>query len=284
VHQDPIELRFMERSTYVELAKSSSVLLIAAHPDDIKNWTGIVLRCLDMGVPVFEVLVTKGECLKYRSGDTRESALEMGKTRQEELLRFYDALGLPRENLAIIGIPDGRITLGALREDFFEAESDPFYDPVLLTDHVIYDDAYKPGMPFFGQSLLAVLKEFLVVRQPTHVFTHHPKDDHPDHRAVYAFAKRAVDQTMAAGDLRQRPELYASLVYFQRLEWPPEGDSFLTPEIQARPYGFEIVRVPLSESEFERKRQACMIFTPLLSVDYITSYMKRDELLWRVVP
>jgi hypothetical protein len=46
---------------------ASSVLLIAAHPDDIKNCTGVILRCLELGAQVFEVLVTKGENLLYCS-------------------------------------------------------------------------------------------------------------------------------------------------------------------------------------------------------------------------
>ena len=70
-------------------------------------------------------------------------------------------------------------------------------------------------------------------------------------------------------------------MYFRRLQWPPKGESFLSPEISERPYGFEIVRFPLTEQEFERKRQACQIFTPLLSEAYMDSYMKRDEIFWR---
>jgi LmbE family N-acetylglucosaminyl deacetylase len=278
----------MERSVHMDLANglnlsaSSSVLLVAAHPDDIKNCTGVILRCLGLGAQVCEVLVTKGEALRLQSADSREDLVEMGEKRQEELLRFYGAIGMEEQDLAVIGIPDGSATLPALREDFLRADGDPFLDPNLLTDRVIYDDAYRPDMPFFGESLLEVLVEFLVAHQPTHVFTHHPKDDHADHRAVFSFVTGAVDQAMAAGDLRQRPALYASLVYFKRLQWPPEGDSFLSREIRERSYGFDIVRFPLTEEEFERKRRACMIFTPLLSEAYMNSYMKRDEVFWRV--
>jgi LmbE family N-acetylglucosaminyl deacetylase len=254
--------------------------LVAAHPDDIKNCTGAILRCLELGAQVFEVLVTKGE--RLRSAVTREDLVAMGEKRQQELLKFYRAIGMGEESLSIIGIPDGSATLPALREDFFRAEGDPFLDPNLLADQVIYDDAYRPDMPFYGESLLEVLVEFLVARQPTHVFTHHPKDDHADHRAVFYFVTKAIEQAMATGDVRHRPDLYASLVYFKRLQWPPEGDSFLIPDIRERSYGFEIVRFPLTEEEFERKRQACMIFTPLLSKAYMTSYMKRDEVFWRV--
>ena len=265
----------------MDLTSSSSVLLVAAHPDDIKNCTGVILRSLEVGAKVFEILVTKGEALRLRDAESKEDLQEMGQRRQEEFLRFYNAIGLDVQNLAIIGIPDGSATLPALREDFFMAEGGAFLDPNLLTDRVIYDDAHKPGMPFYGESLLDVLRELLVVRQPTHVFTHHPKDDHADHRAVFSFVTRAIDQAMAAGDLEQKPGLYASLVYFKRLQWPPGGDSFLSTDIRERTYGFDIIRFPLTEEEFERKRKACMIFTPLLSEAYMNSYMKRDEIFWR---
>ncbi|MBM3303441.1 MAG: PIG-L family deacetylase, partial [Deltaproteobacteria bacterium] len=243
----------------MHLANSSSVLLVAAHPDDIKNCTGVILRCLELGAQVSEILVTKGEALHFRSTDSREDAVEMGKKRQKELLRFYSEIGMAERDLAIIGIPDGGITLAALREDFFKAEGDPFYDPILLTDRVIYGDAHRPGMPFYGESLLEVIMESLVVGQPTQVFTHHPKDDHSDHRAVFSFVTRAIEQAVTTGDLKQKPDLYASLVYFKRLQWPPEGTSYLSPDIRERSYGFDIVQFPLTKEEFERKRQACMI-------------------------
>jgi LmbE family N-acetylglucosaminyl deacetylase len=272
----------MDPISDLNLTASSNVLLVAAHPDDIKNCTGVILRCLDLGSQVNEVLVTKGEALRLRDADTVEELVEMGERRQRELLRFYRTIGLEDRNLSIIGIPDGSATLPALREDFFRTEGDPFLDPALLTDRVIYDDVYRQNMPFFGESLLEVLTEILVARQPTHIFTHHPKDDHADHRAVFSFVTKAIDRAVETGGLSRRPPCYGSLVYFRRLQWPPKGHSFLSQDISERSYGFEIVRFPLAEKEFERKQQACRIFTPLLSTAYIDSYMKRDEIFWRL--
>ena len=76
--------------------------------------------------------------------------------------------------------------------------------------------------------------------------------------------------------------MLASLVYYKRLGWPIVGDTFLAAEVREHPFGLDIARLELSADERARKEQACEAFIPTLPEDYIKSYMKRDEVFWRL--
>ena len=205
----------------IAVSASSSVVVVGAHPDDVKSFTGVLVRALAKGARVHSVGVTNGE--RFNSS-TPEEAARMGARRKEEQHAFLAALGVPREHIFQLGFANGCLT--AMRTDYWEQKGEPYFAPVLGADRVIDADAYRPGAPFFGEAFLGILKEVIASVQPTHVLTHHPKDDHDEHRAVAFFVKRAVSELVAEQKLAA-PELYASLVYFPRVEWPPAGDTFL---------------------------------------------------------
>lgn len=252
-----------------------------AHPDDIKNVTGIVFRAMEKKSRVSLVLVTKGEA--HRSDARRtDSPHEMGERRVDELIDFLRIIGVPRDNLFLMGVPDGGKTLPALRENFFKVEGAPFCDPLFHTDRVRYHDAFKPDMPFYGEAILAALESILIMLQPHLILTHHPKDDHPDHRAVSFFVRKAVSRLNHRKTLECAPPVYASLVYYQTGCWPPNGDYFYTKEITDWFPRLKICQSCLTDQEFDSKKKACMTFTPTLSVEYIQSYMKKDEVVWRL--
>ncbi len=262
-------------ATDVTIGSESSIVVVAAHPDDVKNCTGTILRALDLGADVALVQVTHGEGLG--GATTKHEAVAMGATRVDELMAFLSEIGVAASRTFLIGIPNTSAQpLAALRDDFFPAEGLPFHDPVLATDRVIYEDAYRPGMPLIGAPLVSALAELLVDARPTHVITHHPADDHSDHRATAFFVRRALEATTG------EPEVLGSLVYYRRLGWPVEGDTYLTPEVEQYPFGFDMGRLELSDDERARKERACEIFVPTLPRDYINSYMKQDEIFWRL--
>jgi len=254
---------------------TSSIVVIAAHPDDVKNCTGVLLRGLDLGADVALIQITNGGNLG--GSHTKEQSRAMGSKRKEELLAFLNQIGVERDRIFLMGIPNTMAyLLDALRTDFYRAEGLPFWEPTLEIDQVTHDDAYRPGMPFFGEALVSALAELLGQLRPTHVFTHHPRDDHRDHRATASFAREAV------GALDRRPDLLAMLGYYKRLTWPPPGDSFFTSEVADHPFGLGLVQFELTPEEHQRKKQACQLFVPTLRQEYIDSYMKRDEVFWRL--
>ena len=266
----------------MDISGSSTVVLVGAHPDDVKSYTGMMLRGIAGGAKVCVVSVTNGERL---DSETYEQAQEMALRRKEERDRFLSSMGIPQENLFLFGFPDGG-GLSAMRNDFWQDRGEPFYAPLLRADRATDTSAWRQGAPFFGETLLDILKELITRLAPTHVFTHHPRDDHPDHRAMAFFVKKAVSDLVAAGRLEQAPKTYAGLVYFSRIQWPPAGDTFLSAEFQALSFSPSAIRFELTPEELEKKRETCTAFAPTLSEalgeDYIRSYMKNDELYWEL--
>ena len=82
---------------------------------------------------------------------------EFGKVRMEESAEALEHLGLPRENLTILGLPDG----GSGEIWFNHKEpSNPFLSIYLACDHAPYENVYKPNLPYsrdavVGRSSLA---------------------------------------------------------------------------------------------------------------------------------
>ena len=266
----------------MKLTRDSSILAVATHPDDVKNYTGVMLRSISLGGQVAVVLVTNGE--NSGGSATREQALAMGEQRKEEVLQFLSSFGIDPGDIFLLGIPNTQSrVLCAIRDDFYRAEGWPYYDSTLGTDRVIYEDAYRQRLPFFGESVVSVLKELVIRTHPTHVITHHQKDDHFEHRSVAFLTRKAVAEAVDEGAFQQGPGMYASLVYHKRLDWPPKGDTFMTEQLEASPFGSNAVLFDLTKEEFERKAEACMIFVPTLSETYIRSYIKKDEIFWRVL-
>jgi LmbE family N-acetylglucosaminyl deacetylase len=128
-----------------------------------------------------------------------------------------------------------------------------------------------------GEQLLATIQGVLAALQPQLVLTHHPQDDHADHRAVSFFARRACRRLSG-----RRPALYATLVYCRRHPWPPAGDYFYSEAIAKSFPWLKAEQFCLTERQWSVKQLASRIFTPTLSVEYVQSTMKKDEVLWRL--
>ena len=251
------------------------VTALLAHPDDIKSVTGNLLMAMERGAKASLILVTKGEAM-----DLSVNPLKMGKARIKELRGFLKDLGIPESRFFQMGVPNGSSALAAMREDFFEARGEPFWNDLLDTNRVPYKDAHKPGMPFFGQTLAKELGSLLRKLKPAVVFTHHPRDAHADHRAVSFFARKAC----AAMKGSRAPRLFAVLVYAQGMPWPPRGRSFYTKALERKYPGLKPRRIILPSRIYRAKRRLCRHFYPILGKAYINGNMKRDEMLWRLGP
>ncbi len=257
------------------IAPFSSVVAILAHPDDIKCVLGVVLHAQQGGSKASLILTTKGEGLT--SGARKGlSPRAMGDLRMAELRSFLAQVPIPPERFFLLGVPDGSQTLPAMRDDFYRAVGLPFVDPLVNADRVPYPEAVQPGMPFFGEALEGALKKLLSDLRPALVLTHHPKDDHADHRAVSFFVRRAC------ASLDPKPASYATLVYYRRFVWPPAGDYFYSQEIANAFPGLTGEQFLLTEAEATLKRAASQVFVPTLSAEYIQSNMKKDEVYWRL--
>jgi len=263
----------------IDITEASSIVGIVAHPDDPKMFTGLVLRGLACRAEVSVIWMTNGEKFENRPPD---EARRVGTQRKRNLFMFCDRLGIPRSNACLLGFPDGGLT--ALRTERYPADAQPYVAVNHDADRVTDEDAHRLGTPFLGAPLMDLLEQLLVARQPTHVFTHHPGDDHGDHRATASFVTTAVDNLVSSGRLHSRPDVCVFLTYLTRAGWPREGESFGgVREVMSDPDMGDPVLFGLTPTEQEEKRRVCIAaFALTQGEDYIESYMKADELFWRL--
>src|SRR5439155_11314829 len=123
-----------------------SLLVFCPHEDDEHAYAGLIRAAVEAGIPTKVVIFTGGdvgECERYYDKPCGPNeAREFGLVRMEESSEELEHLGLPRDKLAILGLPDGGS--GAIWFDHVKV-SDPFMSIYLATDHAPYANAVKPN-------------------------------------------------------------------------------------------------------------------------------------------
>ncbi|HEY4594497.1 MAG TPA: PIG-L family deacetylase, partial [Thermoanaerobaculia bacterium] len=154
-----------------------------------------------------------------------QAVLAMGSLRRQEALAAAAALGVPAGNLSFLGYPDyGTLTIWRAHW----GDQPPGRGRLTRATAVPYKTAYRPGAPFKGEEILADLEAIIRQFRPTQIFVSHPADRHPDHAALYLFAR------VALWDLQGRvppPQVHPFLVHYPH--WP--GDKGFHPSQELRP-------------------------------------------------
>jgi LmbE family N-acetylglucosaminyl deacetylase len=257
-----------ETAESMHFDQHSSLVGFSAHPDDPKSFTGAMLRCLKAGGRVRIIQFTLGETFSH---STLRPGPEMGRVRRLEELQFVRRLELDRKQLVFLGLPSQG--LEAMRHDFWACEGEPFFSATLKTDRAADPDVPRPGLPFFGQSALNVLKDILAEAQPTHVLTHHRKDDHPDHRAVAFFTQKTIEELCREKQLKAPPKVFHFLVYSCRYHWAyaPGAEPLLSSMGRT-------MELKLTDEEKRRRYEACLSFAGVLGQHYIEKAVQgKDE-------
>lgn len=146
---------------------STSALVIAPHPDDETFGCGglIALKC-QRGVNVSIVFLTDGEA--SHSGCCCITLPEMiGSARRELAHEVCASLGVSRENIHWLGLPDGSIP-------------------------------HRDGPGFLGA--VQQLAEFMDLFAPGEIFAPHPQDSWPDHEAASELARHALRKSKNCAD------------------------------------------------------------------------------------
>ena len=143
------------------LDKDARVLWVVPHDDDAVIGSGLLMQAMiDAGVQV-DVLISTNGMLGYCREEHKETIAQI---RAQETLNSFDIIGLPHENVHVIGYPDGAL------ETFAGVK--------------FADDDNLPQIEGFS-GLSAFYTYWLRKIRPTHIFTPASSDLHPDHQTVY---------------------------------------------------------------------------------------------------
>jgi len=192
-----------------------SILIFCAHEDDEMAHAGIIRAAVENRIPLRVVYFTSGDagsCDRYYEHSCHAAeALNFGALRMEEARRALGHLGVPREAIYFLGLPDG----GSGRIWFRHPEpSDPYLAVLLASDHAPYEGLVRPNLPYARKSVVETVKEVIRKFQPQVIITAHPPaEGHIDHIVNSYFVVKALQELSREGALPPGLELRVDRIY-----------------------------------------------------------------------
>jgi LmbE family N-acetylglucosaminyl deacetylase len=187
-------------STSTEIAINTlpaSVLVFAPHEDDEHSYAGLIRAAVEAGIPVRVVVFTGGDvgaCERYYDKPCGPNeAREFGLVRMEETAETLEHLGLTRDRLTFLGLPDGGSA--AIWSEHIKS-SDPFVSIYLACDHAPYENVLKPNLPYARDAVVDLVKQIITDFHPALIATAHPDERHVDHRTANWFVIKACQELL----------------------------------------------------------------------------------------
>jgi LmbE family N-acetylglucosaminyl deacetylase len=191
-----------------------SILIFCAHQDDEGAHAGMIRAAVENHIPIHLVYFTCGDagsCDRYYEHSCApDEALNFGALRMEEARRSLGHLGVPRENIYFLGLPDGGS--GQIWYDHVE-DSRPYLSVLLASEHAPYEDVAQPNLPFARHAVVEAAKRFILEFHPEVIYTGHPDERHVDHRTNNWFVVKALQELLRAGEVRPDLTLLTDQVY-----------------------------------------------------------------------
>lgn len=192
----------------------ASLLVFCPHEDDEHPWAGLIHLMVEAGRPVRVVFFTGGDvgaCERYYANACGPNeAREFGRVRMEESSEALEHIGLKRDNLIFLGLPDGGS--GAIWFDHIKV-ANPFLSIYLATDHAPYENAYRLNLPYARDAVIGALKQIIEDFHPAMIATPHPDERHVDHRTANWFAIKACQELLKEKHLDPSTVVLADQAY-----------------------------------------------------------------------
>jgi LmbE family N-acetylglucosaminyl deacetylase len=206
-----------QAETVTEIAVNNlpaSLLVVSPHEDDEYSYGGLIRAAVEAGIPVRVVILTGGDfsaCARYYSKPCGPNeAREFGLVRMEETAQALGHLGLARDRLAFLGLPERG--LGAIWSLYLEA-ANPFLSVHLAADHAPYASVLQPNLPFARAPVLDLIKQVIADFRPAVIATMHPDDRDADHRATNWFVLKACQGLLGENKLDPTTVILADEAY-----------------------------------------------------------------------
>ena len=195
-------------------ALPASVLVICPHEDDEHSYAGLIRAAVEAGVPIRVVILTDGdvgECERYYDKPSGPNeAREFGMVRMEEAREALEHLGLGRDKVTILGLPDGGS--GEIWSRHIQA-ANPYLSVYLACDHAPYEDVFKPNLPYARDAVIDALENIIADFRPALIALPHPDERHVDHRTTNWFAIKACQGLLKAGRIDPHTIVWGDQAY-----------------------------------------------------------------------
>jgi LmbE family N-acetylglucosaminyl deacetylase len=206
---------------FPEISSRERILILAPHIDDETIGAGgLIQKALEVKAKIkivyftngdenFYSLIRKNKNLKFAPNEF----IQLGQQRMKEGKKAMEFLGLNSRNLIFLGYPDGGLL--HMFSSFFTI---PYTAKGTEMKYNPYKGTFRKGQSYIGENVISDLKTIINTFQPSIIFVSHPRDRHPDHRAVPFFLEKTLKE------INHRPRVFAYLVHYHK--FPPHKGLF----------------------------------------------------------
>ena len=192
----------------------ASVLVVCPHEDDEYSYAGLIRAAVEAGIPVRVLILTGGdvgECERYYDEPCGPNeAREFGMVRMEESREALEHIGLTRDKVDILGLPDGGS--GAIWSQHIKPLN-PFLSVYLACDHAPYEQVLKPNLPYARDSVIATIEQIVTDFHPALIALPHPDERHVDHRTTNWFVIKACQELLREQRIDPQTIIWGDRVY-----------------------------------------------------------------------
>jgi LmbE family N-acetylglucosaminyl deacetylase len=206
-----------EAETNTDLAVNNlpaSVLVFCPHEDDEHPYAGLIRAAVEAGIPIKVVFFTGGdvgECERYFDQPCGPNeAREFGMVRMEESAEALEHIGLTRDKITFLGLPDGGS--GAIWSEHQRIEN-PFMSVYLASDHAPYENIFRPNLAYARDAVIDAVKQIIVDFHPALIATPHPDERHTDHRTANWFVVKACQELLEENRMDANTVILADQAY-----------------------------------------------------------------------
>jgi LmbE family N-acetylglucosaminyl deacetylase len=189
----------------------ASLLVICAHEGDEQAFAGLLRAAIEDKIRA-QVLIlgagNVGPCARYFGSPCGPNEVrEFGAVRMEESAEALEHLGLARDKLTILGLPDE-----GLETIWFEHKelSSPLLSISLACDFAPYANVYKPNLPYARDAVMEAIRQIITDFHPAMIAVPHPDERRMDHRAANWFALKACQELVKTKALDPQTTLLAA--------------------------------------------------------------------------
>ncbi len=229
-------------------ALPASLLVFCPHEDDEHAYAGLIRAAIEAKIPVRVVIFTGGDvgaCERYYSKPCGPNeAREFGLVRMEESAEALEHIGLTRDKLRFLGLPDGGS--GAIWSQHIKI-SNPFMSIYLACDHAPYENVLRPNLPYARDAVIDLIRQIILDFRPAMMATPHPDERHVDHRTANWFVIKACQELLRQKKIDPQTVILADQAYGAR-------------GFKPAPYHYEKVRVFLSGEAAALKQEMSWLY------------------------
>jgi LmbE family N-acetylglucosaminyl deacetylase len=197
-----------------------SILVFCAHEDDEMGHGGMARAAVENHVPIRYVYFTSGDagsCDRYyQHSCSPAEALNFGALRMDEARAAVGHLGVPRDDIHFLGLPDGGS--GEIWYKYLKP-ANPYLDPLLATDHAPYEGLELPNLPYARDSVVEAVKGIIKRVGADVIYTAHPPDPrHIDHKVNNYFVVKALQELLREGAVSPDVKVLVDEVYDPKMQ------------------------------------------------------------------